>query len=658
MSSAAKLTMPPHAEEQRREFALWSRIYDELPNPLLALEERFLAPLLPDLQGKDVLDVGCGTGRWLERLQKHNPRSLTGVDFSPEMVARARRKVKQTAVVTVGDATSLSIASRSDDVIIASFVASYVPNIDAFARELRRVARAKSRIYISDVHPETVEACHWKRGFRNGDRQVKPATYQRSLAATISSLRNAGFRITCLLEPPFGAPELDIFRSAGKLEAFDAAAGLPAIYILEAKPDETRTTFVDLSSAGVPEISLRGARIALDGDASITSDIEIRDGWVSTIASTERLHDGQAEPASVHLNGYLLLPGLINAHDHLEFGLYSNLGRGPYRNASEWAHDIQKRERATIAAHQSVPRDVRLWWGAIRNLLCGVTTVCHHNPLHPELMDADFPIRVPSHCNWAHSLAMDAEVRAKFRSTPHATPFVLHAGEGVDEAAADEVFELDRLNALDERTILVHGLALGPEGIDLLNDRDATLVWCPSSNRYLFSRTHSSKTIAGIRRVLLGSDSPLTAAGDLLDEVRIAHREAGVSASDLYRMLFERAAQAFRLQEGQGTIRPDAAADLIAVRDKGLSPAEIVANLRAADVELVLVGGRVQVASGEVFRRLPPELSRDLRPLEVESSLRWVRAPLGRLFREAHRALGCDIKLGGKRVRHVCSAWL
>ena len=254
MSSAAKLTMPPHAEEQRREFALWSRIYDELPNPLLALEERFLAPLLPDLQGKDVLDVGCGTGRWLERLQKHNPRSLTGVDFSAEMVARARRKVKQTAVVTVGDATSLSIASRSDDVIIASFVASYVPNMDAFARELRRVSRAKSRIYISDVHPETVEACHWKRGFRNRDRQVEPATYQRSLAATISTLRNAGFGITCLLEPPFGVPELDIFRSAGKLEAFDAAAGLPAIYILEAKPDETRTTFVDLSSAGVPDI--------------------------------------------------------------------------------------------------------------------------------------------------------------------------------------------------------------------------------------------------------------------------------------------------------------------------------------------------------------------------------------------------------------------
>ena len=169
-------------------------------------------------------------------------------------------------------------------------------------------------------------------------------------------------------------------------------------------------------------------------------------------------------------------------------------------------------------------------------------------------MDGDFPIRVPSNYNWAHSLAMDAKVRAKFRSTPDGTPFVLHAGEGVDEAAADEVFELDRLNALDERTVLVHGLALNSEGIDLLNARNATVIWCPSSNRYLFGRTHSRQSIASIRRILLGSDSPLTAAGDLLDEVRIAHREAGVSASDLYRMLFERAAQVFRLQEGQGTI--------------------------------------------------------------------------------------------------------
>jgi hypothetical protein len=44
--------------------------------------------------------------------------------------------------------------------------------------------------------------------------------------------------------------------------------------------------------------------------------------------------------------------------------------------------------------------------------------------------------------------------------------------------------------------------------------------------------------------------------------------------------------------------------------------------------------------------------------LEVDSALRWIRAPLARLFREAEKVLGNNIKVGGKRVRHVCSAWL
>src|SRR5580698_7997998 len=120
MSSAAKLTMPPHAENQR-EFALWSRTYDEVPNPLLALEERLLTVLLPDLRHQDVLDAGCGTGRWLERLRRYNPRSLTGVDFSAEMLTRARRKVAPRVVVKVGDATCLPIKDGSTDVVIASF---------------------------------------------------------------------------------------------------------------------------------------------------------------------------------------------------------------------------------------------------------------------------------------------------------------------------------------------------------------------------------------------------------------------------------------------------------------------------------------------------------------------------------------------------------
>jgi cytosine/adenosine deaminase-related metal-dependent hydrolase/SAM-dependent methyltransferase len=657
MTSVAKI--PPLADRSQREkFALWSEAYDESPNPMLSLEERFLPSILPELAGKDVLDVGCGTGRWLEYAILCAPRSITGIDSSPEMLDHARRKLGRQAVLVEGDATSLPIASMSADVVLASFVASYTAELPRFAAELRRVVRGAGSVYLSDLHPETSVACKWQRRFRSAEKHVGLTTFLHPLRTVISSFEAAGFEAVCLFEPSFGLAELETFRRAGKLESFYASAGLPAIYILQFLPVAARRIVAVQSEQTVAGLRLSGARISLDADVALNGAVEIRDGCVASIMTSPAPDLTSQTKHLLELDGYLLLPGLINAHDHLEFGLYPNLGRGPYTNSKQWADNIQQSEIATIAAHQSVPKDVRLWWGAIRNLLCGVTTVCHHNPLHPELLKEEFPLRVVNDFAWAHSLAMDSQVEKKFWAAPDDQPFVIHAGEGLDEASRDEIFQLDRAGMLDERTILVHGVALNAEGITLLNHRNAWLVWCPSSNRFLFGETHAAESIASVRHLLLGSDSSLTAAGDLLDEVRIAHQEIGVPVEHLYRMLCGRAAAAFRLQGGEGMIRPDAVADLIAVRDTGMSPAETLASLTAEAVELVIVRGRVQVASEAVMRRLPPDLAVGLQPLLVGSDLRWIRAPLGRLFREAERPLGCEIKIGGKRVRHVCSAWL
>ncbi len=167
--------------------------------PCCPLSNAFSSLLLGSVRGKDVLDVGCGTGRWLQQISESTPQSLTGIDFSPEMLDRAQQKLGRRARLAVGNATSLPVASSSVDVVLASFLASYVPDLDTLAHELRRVVKPGGKIYITDLHPETAVTCGWKRGFRNGRRQIELITSSYSLPQILSSCRRAGFEVTCLV---------------------------------------------------------------------------------------------------------------------------------------------------------------------------------------------------------------------------------------------------------------------------------------------------------------------------------------------------------------------------------------------------------------------------------------------------------------------------
>src|ERR1700676_3172223 len=121
---------------------------------------------------------------------------------------------------------------------------------------------------------------------------------------------------------------------------------------------------------------LRGARVALGPEEAAALDLETCGEKIQAIREPAKPPKG-AE--ILDLAGHLILPGLINAHDHLEFSLYPRLGRGPYPNAGAWARDIYKPTKSPIAEHLRVPKDTRLLWGGLKNLLSGVTTVCHHN---------------------------------------------------------------------------------------------------------------------------------------------------------------------------------------------------------------------------------------------------------------------------------------
>ncbi|MGH9470855.1 MAG: amidohydrolase family protein, partial [Terriglobia bacterium] len=213
---------------------------------------------------------------------------------------------------------------------------------------------------------------------------------------------------------------------------------------------------------------LAGARIATGAVAAAMMDIEIADATIKHIQPGARQSRSTAEVQTVDLTGYMILPGLINAHDHLEFSLFPRLGHGPYRNFLEWAADIYHPQCSPVKEQLSVPKPVRLWWGAVRNLLCGATTVCHHNPPIPRRVRTRLPVRIATRYAWSHSLALGGDVAKAFQSARGGAPFIIHAAEGVDEGSHAEIFELDRIKALAPKTVIVHGVGMDAAGHDLL----------------------------------------------------------------------------------------------------------------------------------------------------------------------------------------------
>ena len=107
--------------------------------------------------GEDVLDVGSGAGMdTLVAAQMVGPTgSVTGIDMTPEMVAKARGSTAEMGLGNVtfveGSAEHLPFDDASFDVVISNGVIDLIPDKDAVFSEITRVLRPGGRIQLADV---------------------------------------------------------------------------------------------------------------------------------------------------------------------------------------------------------------------------------------------------------------------------------------------------------------------------------------------------------------------------------------------------------------------------------------------------------------------------------------------------------------------------
>jgi cytosine/adenosine deaminase-related metal-dependent hydrolase len=325
--------------------------------------------------------------------------------------------------------------------------------------------------------------------------------------------------------------------------------------------------------------------------------LRVSGGLIAAIDAAPELED-----RVIDLRGDRLMPGLINGHDHLQLNSLPAHARPEfYRHVRDWIAEIDHRRRSDpqFAARASIPRDDRLLLGGIKNLLSGVTTVAHHDPLYPFLRQSDYPISVVCNYGWSHSLYIDGErsVTDSYGATPAEWPWIVHAAEGQDQEAAHEFERLDALGCLKPNTVLVHGIALNQRQRTRLCAAGSALIWCPSSNMRLFGRTAEVSGLVAIGRVGLGTDSRLSGSRDLLDELQLAAKLGGLNDADLEGLVTHVGAALLRLAD-RGALRPGLRADLLVL------PAGM--RLRQATrgaVRLVMINGCARYGDADLATR-------------------------------------------------------
>jgi len=220
----------------------WAPTYDHFPNPLLAREQRYVLPLLPGLRNRRVLDLACGTGRWLTQLSGVGARPAVGVDFSSAMLRVAGDKKELAGRVVQSDCLRLPFPPSIFDFSICSFALGHIQDLRSAAAELSRVMKPDSDLFITDLHPEAY-ASGWRTGFRDQQSAVQVHTLSHSAEDILWAFDSAGCGCVSHVDLYLGEPEQAIFAEAGRQHLFQSACRIPAVLFCHFKPVSQATAY-------------------------------------------------------------------------------------------------------------------------------------------------------------------------------------------------------------------------------------------------------------------------------------------------------------------------------------------------------------------------------------------------------------------------------
>jgi malonyl-CoA O-methyltransferase len=178
----------------------WSRKYDKDPNLLIFLEEQVSKKFIGNVKNKEVLDYGCGTGRYSIPLAKQGA-NVTAIDFSKGMLNQARKKAKKLKVKIdfYQEEITKYKPNKKFDLIISMLVLDHIKDLNKFIEVINEASITGTQLVVSNVHPEILrKGVDIKTGRTQGYLREKRETNQfyHPLSEYIELMLNKGFVLT------------------------------------------------------------------------------------------------------------------------------------------------------------------------------------------------------------------------------------------------------------------------------------------------------------------------------------------------------------------------------------------------------------------------------------------------------------------------------
>ncbi len=338
----------------------------------------------------------------------------------------------------------------------------------------------------------------------------------------------------------------------------------------------------------------------------------------------------------------VLSPGLINAHEHMNWSLGVPGAYSPvYDHRHEWRKGQDGKPRVPASGNNASAKAIG--WGELRMLMSGATSIAGSTGSPGLLRNLDiasrreglpgvalystFPLdddggeKLASSCNYPGT-SYD-----KIADVDKSDAYLPHIGEGINEEAYNEFRCLSgagREDLIQAKTAIIHGIAVQAADIALMARRGSSLIWSPRSNISLYGHTAS---VALYKRfgvnIALGTDWVLSGSMNVTRELRCVdflnkyHYNSTFTDQEMVEMVTANAARATGVHNFVGSLKEGMFADITlfaAPRSKGY---RAVIDARPEDTLLVLRAGKALYGNKAYLEGLLPNQASDCDVVDV-----------------------------------------